>query len=61
MKKAFNGTTEIDCAPKPLIGHEVLERLKGITTMFGKTHKKGWVGLEHLEETVNIFLFALLV
>ena len=40
MKKAFNGTSEIDSPPKPLAGHEVFDRVKDIITMFGKTQKK---------------------
>jgi len=40
MKKAFNGTSEIDSAPKPLSGNEVLDQVKDIKTMFGKTPKK---------------------
>ena len=40
MKKAFNGTLEIDNAPKPLCGPKVFDRVKDIITMFGKTQKK---------------------
>ena len=40
MKKAFNGSLEIDSAPKLLSGHEVFDRVKHIITMFGKTQKK---------------------
>jgi len=40
MKKAFNGTLEIDSAPKPLSGHKVFDRVKDIISMFGKTQKK---------------------
>ena len=40
MKKAFNGTLEIDSAPKPLAGHEVFNRVKDIITIFRKTQKK---------------------
>ena len=40
LKKAFNGTLEIDSAPKPLAGHEVFNRVKDIITIFRKTQKK---------------------
>ena len=40
MRKAFNGTFEIDSAPKPLLGQEFFYQVKGIITMFGKTRKK---------------------
>ena len=40
LKKAFNGQNEIESAPKPLGGHEVYDRVKGINTIFGKTQKR---------------------
>ena len=40
MKRAFNGTLEIDSALKPLSVHEVFDRVKNILTIFGKTQKK---------------------
>ena len=40
MKNAFNGTSEIDSAPKPLSGHEVLDRVNNIIYMYGKTQKR---------------------
>ncbi|XP_003554943.1 uncharacterized protein [Glycine max] len=40
MKKAFNGTSEIDSAPIPLSGVEVLDRVNNITIIYGKTQKK---------------------
>ena len=40
MKKAFNETSEIDSAPKPLSRHQVFDQVKDITTMFWKTQKK---------------------
>ena len=40
IKKAFNGTLEIDSALKPLSVHEVFDRVKNILTIFGKTQKK---------------------
>ena len=40
MKKAFNGTLEIDNAPKPLCGPKVFDRVKDIITIFGKTQKE---------------------
>ena len=40
LKKAFNGTHEIESAPKPLAGHEVYNQVKEILTIFGKTTKK---------------------
>ena len=40
MKKAFNGTSEIDNAPIPFSGLDVFDRVRNISNMFGKTHKK---------------------
>ena len=40
MKKAFNGTSEIDSAPKLLCGHKVFDRVKDIIPMLGKTQKR---------------------
>jgi len=40
MQTTFNGTSEIDSAPKPLSVHKVFDRVKDIITMFGKTQKK---------------------
>ncbi|XP_021730420.1 uncharacterized protein LOC110697345 [Chenopodium quinoa] len=39
QKKAFNGKVEEGVAPRPLSGHEVYGRVKGIPTFFGKTSK----------------------
>ncbi|XP_021714663.1 uncharacterized protein LOC110682635 [Chenopodium quinoa] len=36
QKKAFNGKVEEGAAPKPLSGHEVYSRVKGISTVFEK-------------------------
>ena len=40
MGKAFNGTQKHDSEPIPLTGQQVLELVKGINTVFGKTQKK---------------------
>jgi len=40
MKRAFNGTLEIDSAPKPLCGHEYFDWVNNIITIFGKIEKK---------------------
>ena len=39
MKKAFNETSEIDSAPKPLSRHQVFDQVKDIINIFGKTQK----------------------
>ena len=40
LKKALNGTYEIESVSKPLSRHEVYDRVKDIVTIFGKTLKK---------------------
>ena len=40
LKKAFNGTLEIESASIPLARHKVFDRVKDIITIFGKTEKK---------------------
>ena len=40
LKKTFNESQEIEGAPKPLAGHEVVNRVNDIITIFGKTQKK---------------------
>jgi len=40
MKKAFNGTSEIDSSPIPLSGLDVFDWVKNISSMYGKTQKK---------------------
>ena len=40
LKKALNGSQEIQSAPKPLVGHQVFDRVKDIITISGKTQKK---------------------
>ncbi|KAH7837023.1 hypothetical protein Vadar_008640 [Vaccinium darrowii] len=40
QKKAFNGEQENGSAPKPLSGEEVLNKVKGINTIWGKKNKK---------------------
>ena len=53
LKKGFNGTHEIESAPKPSVGHDVYDWLKDIVTIFGKTQRKDAFE-KHLEEKVNI-------
>jgi len=40
MKKAFNGTSEFDIAPIPLLGHEVFDWVKNNITIYGNTQKR---------------------
>jgi len=40
LKKAFNGTPEIEGALEPLAGHEMYDRVKDIIIVFGKTQRK---------------------
>ena len=40
MNKAFNGTSEMDSAPIPLLGCDAFDRVRNISNMYGKTHKK---------------------
>ena len=40
MKKTFNGTSKIDSAPIPLSGLEVFDRVKNISSMYGKIQKR---------------------
>jgi len=40
LKKAFNGSQEIESVPKPLVGHQIVDQANYIITIFGKTQKK---------------------
>ena len=40
MKKAFNGTSKIDNASIPFSGVDVFDRVKNISSIYGKTQKK---------------------
>jgi len=40
LKKAFNGSQEIQSAPTLLAGQEVFDQVKDIINIFGKTQKK---------------------
>lgn len=40
QKKAFDGTQEFMPAPKPLTGHEVLEKMQACGSVFGKQNRK---------------------
>ena len=40
LKKAFNESQEHERVPIPLIGHQVLEQVEKINTLFGKTQMK---------------------